>query len=371
MKHDFDNKRSLEAARKIFGGGLIWFALAFLLFIVIVITTIRFGKVSGEQVGIVLDKTNGKMEVINQPGVTMYNGITKDFYVLDKTLQTLPMTEQQNGSLKVKTIDGSDVYVDLKVQYKILPAEAITILKTSGPGNAFKHKWAWDYARSICRNSLGELTTEQFYDSSKRRLQIQKAKKTINDKLTKNFAIVVSDIIMPKKPRFYREYEALIKKKKLADQAVLEEKSKALAAQQLQQTRIVEETNAKNVAIEQFTGQMEQKIIQAKAEAERGKKTAEAYFTKVTIGAEAELYRNKKASEAILAQKQAEAKGIEAMKKALEGEGGRNMVKMEYAKKLKDIKFTGVPYVVDGKVEKFEHQSAAGAGSKAKVIRRR
>jgi hypothetical protein len=369
MKHDFGNKHSMETAMKIFGGGLIWFALAVLLVIVLIITTIRFGKVSGEQVGIILDKMNGKMEVIDQPGVTMYNGITKDFYVLDKTIQTLPMTG--NKGLKVKTIDGSDVYVDLKIQYKIIPADAVAILKTSGPDNAFKQKWAWDYSRSICRNALGELTTEQFYDSSKRRLKIQSAKKTINDKLTKNFGIEIKDVIMTKKPRFYREYEALIKKKKLADQAVLEEKSKALAATQLQQTRIVEETNAKNVAIEQFSGMMEQKVIQANAEAEQGKKAAEAYYTKVTIGAEADLYKNKKVAESILARKQAQAKGIEAMKKALEGEGGRNMVKMEYAKKLKDVKFNGVPYVVDGKVEKFEHQSAAGAGAKTKIIKRR
>ena len=75
------------------GGGLTWFALAFLVFAVFLFSAVRVGRVTGEHVGIMLNKITGKMTVITQSGTRIYNGITNDFYVLDKTLQTLDGTE--------------------------------------------------------------------------------------------------------------------------------------------------------------------------------------------------------------------------------------------------------------------------------------
>lgn len=356
--------------KRLFLGSFIWIMIALVLILLFVLTSLRLGRVSGEQVGVLLNKRTGKMTVLNT-GVTVYNGITNSFYVLDKTLQTLDMTASTPGTpdseLKIKTIDGSDVYVPLMVQFKIEPGQVIDVLNTSGPGNEYKRKWARDYVRSICRNHLGELSTEEFYDSAKRQGKIAAAKKMINDKLTKRFGISI-DSIVPQKPRFYKEYEEMIKKKKLADQAVLEEKSKANAAKQRQHTEVVQTTNKKNVAIEQFEGKMKEKIIAAEAQGEKSRKAAEAYFDKITIGAEARFYASQKNAAAILAAKKAEAKGIEAMKKALEGEGGINMVKLEYAKKLKNVKFSGRPYAIDPGVMKFEHlrlqKSNAGTAAK-------
>jgi hypothetical protein len=311
-------------------------------------------------VGVLLNKVNGRLEVIAQSGVRIYNGITNEFYVLEKTLQTLDMTGQD--SLKIKTIDGSDVYVALKVQYRITPEKANEVLSTSGPGGQYKIKWARDYVRSICRDHLGELTTEQFYDSSRRNAQIVKAKQEAKERLQR-FGIQIDDIVIPQKPRFYAKYEELIKKKKLADQAVLEEQSKALAAVQIKETAKVDETAKKNVAVEQFRGEMQKKVIVAKAEAERVQRGADAYFKESTVGAEAEFYMLKQHAEATLARKKADAQGIEALKKALEGDGGRNMVKLEYAKKLKDLKISGQPYTVRSQTERFEHSApAVGAG---------
>jgi len=141
----------------------------------------------------------------------------------------------------------------------------------------------------------------------------------------------------------------------------LEEQSKAQAAKQRQLTIIVEETNKKNVAIEQFRGVMEKKIIAANAEGEKIRKEGEAYYTRTTIGAEATLFEMTKSAEGILAKKKAEAQGIEALKRALQGEGGRNMVKLEYAKKLKQITLTGKPFTIEGNIARFEHLSDAAA----------
>ena len=348
---------------------LILVALIFL--VIFLVSTVRIGRVSGEEVGILLNKLNGKINVINESGVRIYNGITSSFYVLDKTLQTLEMTEVKGrgdrlgkDNLKIKTVDGSDVYVDLKIQYRMNPEIADVVIQTSGPGNNYKKKWARDYIRALCRNYLGELTTEEFYDSSKRDAKIIMAQTEANKRLNP-FGIYIDSIVIPQKPHFYAEYEAMIKRKKLADQAVLEEQSKAHAARQLQKTRIVEETNKKNVALEKFSGLMRQKIIDANAQAEQIQKAADEYYEQVSIGAVAVLYRKKQEAEGILARKTSEAKGIKALNEAMKGEGGKNLVKLEYARKLNEIQLTGKPFSIDGTVERFEHlQGAASTGRK-------
>jgi regulator of protease activity HflC (stomatin/prohibitin superfamily) len=185
----------LETLEKFRGGGLIWLGLALLLVIIFLFNTIRIGRVTGEQVGIMLSKITGKITVIHQSGAKIYNGFTNEFYVLDKTLQTLDMSgglgegkdkrriRQDKEPLKVKTIDGSDVYVALKVQYKITPALADVVVRTSGLDDNYKKKWARDYIRSKCRNYLGELTTEEFYDASKRDVKVLQAQKDANERL--------------------------------------------------------------------------------------------------------------------------------------------------------------------------------------------
>mgnify|MGYP000330182973 CR=1 FL=1 len=344
-----------NSVQKAFKGVFIWVLAALVVILLFGFTTFKIYKVSGEQVGILLNRRTGDMKEITA-GSGFYNGLTNSFYVIDKTLQTLEMTDSNQGKpnseLKIKTIDGSDVYVPLTVQFRIEPTKVIDVINTSGPGDKYKDKWARDYVRSICRNYLGELSTEEFYDSVERQKKIFAAKKDINAKLAQ-FGISI-DSIVPQKPRFYKEYEEMIKKKKLADQAVLEEQSKANAAKQRQHTEVVQTTNKKNVAVEQFEGKMKEKVIAAKAQSDKARKDAGAYYDRVTIGAEAQLYENQKKAEAILAQKKAEAKGIEAMKEALEGEGGINMVKLEYAKKLKNITFSGRPYAVDPGIRRFE-----------------
>jgi len=350
--------------RKALGASPIWPVLALVVVAAVAVTTLRVGRVRGTEVGVILNKITGKTTVITQSGVRIYNGITSEFFVLDKTLQTLDMTEVQGrgdrvgqDNLKIKTVDGSDVYVDLKVQYRIEPAEADVVLLTSGPGDAFKRKWARDYMRTMCRNYLGELTTEDFYNSSKRDVKTAKALNAGNERLAP-YGIRIDSIVIPTKPRFYKEYEEMIKKKKLADQAVLEEQSKALAAQQRKETFRVEETNKKKVAVEEFAGTMEQKVIKAKAQGERARKAADAYYDRVTIGAHATLYQRTKEADGILAKKKADAEGIQKLKQALEGPGGRNMVKLEYAKKLKGVTITGQPFTFQSNTARLEYLTA-------------
>ena len=367
MSFDFDDSESvLNRFRGGPTGALVWVAIAFLFVAAALFYTVRVGHVSGEEVGVLLNRITGHMTPIQQSGARIYNGFTHDFFVLDKTLQTLEMSEdptrgdrKERDDLKIKTIDGSDVFVDLKVQYRIIPDMAIEVLQTSGTGELYKQKWTRDYIRTLARNYLGELTTEDFYDSSRRDIKIAECTTRANEKL-EPFGIHVDSIAIPVEPHFYEEYEDMIKKKKLADQAVLEEQSKALAAKQRQETAIVTETNKKNVAVEEFSGQMEQKKIKAQAEAEKAQKGADAYYAEVTITAEAIQYEMQKQAEGIIEQKQKEAQALREMIAALRGPGGRNMVKLEYAKRLMDMTFDGQPYVIEGQTSRLQHTYGGG-----------
>lgn len=362
------NQSNMRAFRDLVGGSMIWLGLAFLVLAATLFYSIRVAKVTGEQVGIKLNKITGKMTVINQSGAIIYNGITNEFFTLDKTLQTLEMTEapgegDRSGKddLKIKTVDGSDVFVDLKVQYRMLTEMADTVVQTSGVRNSYKEKWARDYVRSMIRNHLGELTTEEFYDAALRDEKLLVARQRANERL-EPFGLRIDSIVVPKEPHFYTEYEDMIKKKKLADQAVLEEQSKALAAKQRQETMIVEETNRMNVAVEQFSGAMEMKKIKAEAEAEKIRKAADAYYDTVTIGAEATFYEKDKNAQGVLATRQKEAEGLKELMAALEGPGGPNMVKLEYAKKLKDVAIGGQPILLDGEAPRIQHLYVPAGG---------
>ncbi len=233
------NNMDLQALSKMLGGGSVLLAVTFLVLALFMFKTFRIERVSGEEVGFLLNRITGKVEVLG-PGTKIFNGLVREFYVLDKTLQTIDMTETQGrgdrkekDDLKIKTKDGSDVWVDMKVQYRINPDMLLEVLHTSGPKDNYKKKWARDYTRSIIRNFLGELSTEEFYDSSKRDVKLILAENAANERL-KSFGIIIDSIVIPQRPHFYKEYEDMIKRKKLADQAVLEEQSKALAAKQKQ-----------------------------------------------------------------------------------------------------------------------------------------
>ena len=83
----------IQALQRVLGGSMIWLAAAFLTLMIFAFKTIRVESGSGEQIGFLLSKISGKITVIDRSGKQIFNGLTKEFYVIDKTLQTIEMTE--------------------------------------------------------------------------------------------------------------------------------------------------------------------------------------------------------------------------------------------------------------------------------------
>jgi len=315
-------------------------------------------KLGENEVGVMLNNLTGEMEVITSVGTQIFMPVLYSFYTIDKKEQTLEMTsDPSSGSrfakddLKIKTIDGSDVYVDLTIQYKIISSMADTIIRDSGTGDSYKYKWIRDYSRTTARLEFGELTTEEFYNSTKRTQKAVEIKDTLNKMLAPH-GIEVTNII-PQNFRFYAEYEKKIKEKKAADQEVDKQKSKAEAAKENQKRRIIDVEREITIELTQFKGQQKQRVIEMQGESKKARLNSDAYYYQTVVGGDAMFYKLKQSSEAILAKKKAEAEGIEKMAEALEGKGGKNIVLREYVKRLNDLELSAKPYLIDNEVRKI------------------
>jgi regulator of protease activity HflC (stomatin/prohibitin superfamily) len=349
---------------KNFKGSLVILLLALICLIVFFLITFRVQRVSGTEVGIKVNNVTGDITVIAESGTNIYNGLLNSFHLLDMTVQRLEMVADPNrgersnrDDLRIKTVDGSDVFLDLTINYQLrrdMVEEAVT---TSGLGDAYKYKWVRDYSRSVCRAVFGEMTTEEFYDASVRNQKAQTAMEELNG-LLKPYGLEVSSVIA-EKFSFHKEYEERIRAKKLADQEVEEQISKANAARQNQIFRVVEATKKKEVTLASYSGEMEKLIVEATAKAERDVRDAEAYVIDTQLGADATFYQRDKNSQGILVKAKAEGEALTALANAYQGIGGVNLVRRAYANKIGDMKITGQPFTVESKTERLSYQDEA------------
>lgn len=174
-------------------------------------------------------------------------------------------------------------------------------------------------ARSRPRDIFGELQTEEFYVSAKRDEKAQAALKILNEMLSPYGVIV--EKVLTRDYRFNPAYQKAIEDKKVADQLAEKNKSAAKAATEEYKKRLEE---AKGDVAE-MKAKVDGEFLQAKIE-------ADAYYEKQT-----------KLAQAIEAEGEADAKGIQEMNKALAGSGGEVMVKLEIAKALKGKKIILLP----------------------------
>ena len=374
MAYKFPNQTQSQTPGNPFSGvkgSLILLLIALIGLSIVLLRTVRVQRVSGTEVGIKVNNVTGDISVIAESGTNIYNGLLNSFHLLDMTVQRLEMVSesgrgQRSGrdDLRIKTVDGSDVFLDLTINYQLRRDMVETVVTTSGLEDAYKYKWVRDYSRSVCRNVFGEMTTEEFYDASVRNVKAQKAMDELNQ-LLKPYGIEISSVIA-EKFSFHKEYEERIRAKKLADQEVEEQISKANAARQNQIFREVEATKKKEVVIASYEGEMEKLIVEATANAERDIRQAEAYVIDTQLGADATFYQRNKNAQAILVKAQAEGEALTAMAKAYAGIGGVNLVKRAYADKIGSMKISGQPFTIESKTERLTYKDEAAVAKKKK-----
>jgi hypothetical protein len=346
MDKNFKPKRK----KKPFPKKLLFIIIPIILVIILVMggRRLTWKEIQADEVAVIINNITGNIRTIERAGAVVYYPFIQDLYILDKSEQATPMTSAnisadypEGNPVILKTRDGGDVSLDLIIQYILIPAMADKIVQNTGIGDVFKEKWIWDYAKTICRYEFGELQIHEFPDADKRLQKTEEAKEELNRLLNPHGIFITSLNFIDY--RYYREYAEKIQERRLADKEVEEQFSRGEAAKKNQERVITEETKKLDVRISRFRGELYNMEIEAKAEAEKVKQQGIAYLLKANLDADAEYDRLRNGAEAILAVREAEAAGILALRDALEGAGGRNLVKMEYAKRLREAKIIGTP----------------------------
>ncbi len=251
-------------------------------------------------------------------------------YVFPKNIQVLELTNsslsraeavRQEKAVNIQTSDGFFVVIDVSILYKIV--DPYLVFTTIGPGKLYEDNGIIPKAEPILKQTLGELTTEEFYNSPLRVKKSKEARRLLNEEL-KPKGIMVDHILI----RYFLysdEIQKNIEERKLKDQQVFKNQAEARAATEgAKLKKIIEEGKAA-----------------VKVKHEEGK----AYTVKKN--AEKDLYSRSKKAGADLLVSMANAKKSKLRNQALGGPGADRLVALEMADVYKGIEVVILPS--DGK----------------------
>lgn len=221
----------------------------------------------------------------------------------------------------IQTSDGFFVDVDCTILYRI--TDPYKVITTIGPGKLYEDNGIIPKSEPVLKQALGQLTTEEFYNSPLRYSKTIIARDMLNAQL-KDKGIEVEQVLV-RYFHYSEEIQKNIEEKKLKDQLVFKNQAEARAA--------TEEANLKRV-VEEGEATVKVKIQEG-----------QAYVTRKN--AEKDLYSRKRRAEADLLIKLAQARRTDLKNKALRSVGSDRMVGLEMAKVLDGLDVVVLPS--DGK----------------------
>ncbi|MGE0822527.1 MAG: SPFH domain-containing protein [Candidatus Binatia bacterium] len=243
----------------------------------------------------------------------------KDLQVFDLTGAREEAAREASVSqpARIQTSDGFFVDVDASILYRI--ADPYKVFTRLGPGRAFESGGLIPKAEPVLKQALGELATEQFYNSPLRVEKVTLAKDILNKELSE-YGLQVEHVLV----RYFRytdEIQRNIEEKKLKDQLVFKNQAEGRAATEGATLKKVIQEGEATLAIKLQEGQ--------------------AYVT--AKNAERDLYVRKKRAEADLLVQLAEAKRTELRNEALQGSGSDRMVGLKMAEVYKGLDVVILP----------------------------
>lgn len=252
------------------------------------------------------------------PGFEVFHEFPKDLKVFDLTsFRNTASSPFLDKVAHIQTSDGFFVDVDVSVIFKI--EDPIRVIKTLGAGELFFLNGILPKTEPALKETLGMLTTEEFYNPFKRVEKMNAAKRKLQQEL-KDKGIAVEHVFI----RYFRystEIQKNIEEKKLKDQLVFKNQAEARAA--------IEEANLAKI--------VEEGKANVKVEHEKGV----AY--KVKRYSEQELYVRTKKAQGDLLVKKAVAYKTKLKNRALRGIGSENLVGLEMAKVLEGVEVIVLP----------------------------
>ena len=253
------------------------------------------------------------------PGLNQLHRLPRDIQVLELTNspQSASSMARKDRAAHIQTSDGFFVDVDVSILYRI--EDPYLVFTKIGPGTLFEDNGIIPKAEPALKETLGKLTTEDFYNSPLRVAKTRDAKDRLNEELNSK-GIRVEQVLV-RYFRYSQEIQKNIEEKKLKDQLVFTNQAAARAA--------TEEAQLKKI--------IQEGLVAADVEMEKGR----AYVTRKL--AEKDLYVRTKKAEANLLVKLAEAEKVRLKNEALKGVGSERMVGLKMADVYKGLDLVVLP----------------------------
>ncbi len=256
--------------------------------------------------------------VLPEPFERMHR-LPKAIQVLE--LSNYPITRSKfarhEKAAYIQTSDGFFVEVDASILYHIVdPYQVFTIL---GPGRLFEDNGILPRAEPILKQTLGELTTEEFYNSPMRVQKVHEAKALMNQEL-KAKGLEVAHVLI-RYFQYSEEIQKNIEERKLKDQLVFKNQAEARASAELAKLKKVVEEGKAAVLVKLQEG--------------------DAYT--VRKKAEQQFYSRVRHADGDLLVKLAEAERASLKNQALQGRGADLMVGLQMAEVYKGMELIVLP----------------------------
>ena len=252
-------------------------------------------------------------------GLQQMYRLPKGIQVLELTNfpQTAAVLARKDRAAHIQTSDGFFVDVDVSILYHI--SDPYLVFTTIGPGTLFEENGIIPKAEPALKETLGKLTTEEFYNSPIRVKKAEEAQEQLNRELNQKGIEV--DQVLVRYFKYSSEIQKNIEAKKLQDQMVFTNQAAARAAK--------EEAELKKI--------VQEGMVITAVEMENGK----AYVTRKI--AEKDLYVRKIKAEANLLVQLAEAERVRLKNDALKGLGSERMVGLKMADVYKGLDMIILP----------------------------
>lgn len=252
-------------------------------------------------------------------GIQIMHRLPRDIQVFELTnyYETASRGARREKAAHIQTSDGFFVDVDVSILYRI--TDPYKVITTIGLGRLYEDNGIIPKVEPKLKEALGEMTTEEFYNSPLRVAKAHKAQELLNTELFPKGIKV--ELVLVRYFKYSDEIQRNIEEKKLKDQLVFTNQSKARASGEEALVKKVRQEGDANVKIR----------------LEEGK----AYIVKKN--AERDLYVRSKHAEADLLVSLAEAQKTELINQAYQRQGSDKLVGLKMAEVYKGIDVIMLP----------------------------
>jgi|GEM_PF-2374418 len=259
-----------------------------------------------------------------------------------------------NESVRIKTADGNDAWVNVIVAYRIMPDGAYNVVQKLGK-KKYIEPFVASMVRGVLRSRLSELDSSEILRPYDRKVQVEgivgkNGEKEVEgaiDDLNKklwDYGIVIDKLSAPE-VAIHPGYEEVLSKKRIAEEEM--EEYEAYQAKAVQ---------------ERWT-----KVNKARGEADSMIELAKGRLAKTKQEADAELEARKLKAQAMKVKYNEQAEGIMAQTRVLGGPGGDTYVGLAISEALQEKPIIIVPG--DGSIHTLDMNELVQTYGAVKVIR--